>query len=68
MGESGEVDNQASDFDAILNSLSLDPNEPKYCLCKRVSYGEMVACENEDCEVEWFHFVCVGLKKAVSLT
>ena len=25
----------------------VDPNEPKYCICNRVSFGEMIACENE---------------------
>lgn len=25
-----------------------DPNEPRYCLCNQVSYGDMVACDNED--------------------
>jgi inhibitor of growth protein 4 len=39
----------------------VDPNEPTYCVCKRVSFGEMIACENEDCVIEWFHFACVGL-------
>ena len=39
----------------------VDPNEPKYCICNRVSFGEMIACENEGCAVEWFHFACVGL-------
>jgi inhibitor of growth protein 3 len=24
-----------------------DPNEPRYCLCNQVSYGDMVACDNE---------------------
>eukprot|EP00639_Heterosigma_akashiwo_P009656 CAMPEP_0194596626 /NCGR_PEP_ID=MMETSP0292-20121207/25790_1 /TAXON_ID=39354 /ORGANISM="Heterosigma akashiwo, Strain CCMP2393" /LENGTH=340 /DNA_ID=CAMNT_0039456961 /DNA_START=127 /DNA_END=1146 /DNA_ORIENTATION=+ len=40
----------------------IDPNEPTYCHCKQVSYGEMVCCENSECETEWFHFPCVGLK------
>jgi inhibitor of growth protein 4 len=26
--------------------LPVDPNEPTYCLCNQVSYGEMVACDN----------------------
>ena len=26
--------------------LPIDPNEPTYCLCNRVSFGEMVACDN----------------------
>lgn len=25
-----------------------DPNEPKYCICNQVSYGEMVACDNAE--------------------
>ncbi|VEL30202.1 unnamed protein product [Protopolystoma xenopodis] len=41
--------------------MPVDPNEPTYCVCKQVSYGEMVACDNPDCHVEWFHFGCVGL-------
>ena len=38
-----------------------DPSKPTYCLCQRVWFGEMVACDNPDCPVEWFHFECVGL-------
>ena len=26
----------------------IDPNEPRYCLCNRVSFGTMIACENAD--------------------
>lgn len=26
----------------------IDPNEPRYCLCNRVSFGTMIACENND--------------------
>lgn len=43
--------------------LPVDPNEPTYCLCNQVSYGEMVACDNPNCKIEWFHFGCVGLKE-----
>jgi len=25
-----------------------DPNEPRYCLCNQVSYGDMVGCDNDD--------------------
>ena len=28
-----------------------DPNEPRYCLCNQVSYGEMVGCDNDDVSV-----------------
>lgn len=29
-----------------------DPNEPKYCICNQVSYGEMVACDNPEVRCE----------------
>ncbi|RXM31893.1 Inhibitor of growth protein 4 [Acipenser ruthenus] len=41
--------------------MPVDPNEPTYCLCHQVSYGEMIGCDNPDCSIEWFHFACVGL-------
>ncbi|CAN6464952.1 unnamed protein product [Victoria cruziana] len=40
----------------------IDPNEPTYCICHQVSFGDMIACDNENCEGgEWFHYACVGL-------
>ena len=27
---------------------TFDPNEPRYCICNQVSYGDMVACDNSD--------------------
>lgn len=44
-----------------LTSQPLDPNEPTYCLCQQVSFGEMIGCDNEECPIEWFHFQCVNL-------
>uniref|UniRef100_A0A8C3F717 Inhibitor of growth protein n=2 Tax=Chrysemys picta bellii TaxID=8478 RepID=A0A8C3F717_CHRPI len=41
--------------------MPVDPNEPTYCLCHQVSYGEMIGCDNPDCPIEWFHFACVDL-------
>ena len=37
-------------------------DDRKYCTCQSVSYGDMVACDNESCPYEWFHWSCVGLK------
>ncbi|KAJ1372214.1 Inhibitor of growth protein 4 [Parelaphostrongylus tenuis] len=41
--------------------MPVDPNEPTYCFCHQVSFGQMVACDGPDCKNEWFHFQCVGL-------
>ena len=37
--------------------------EETYCFCQNISYGDMVACDKQDCRYEWFHFPCVGLTK-----
>ncbi|PKY02789.1 hypothetical protein P168DRAFT_291910 [Aspergillus campestris IBT 28561] len=40
-----------------------DDGEPRYCYCNEISFGEMVACDNDACPREWFHLSCVGLSK-----
>ncbi|TAQ84447.1 hypothetical protein B7494_g7228 [Chlorociboria aeruginascens] len=57
--ESDDVTLQGDDED-----LEVDADEPTYCYCNGVSYGEMVACDADGCEKEWFHLECVGLKVA----
>lgn len=57
LNENGMVVEQTPD-----GEWTYDPNEPRYCICNQVSYGEMVACDNEDCTVEWFHYPCVGIE------
>jgi len=42
-------------------AMPIDPNEPTYCICQEVSWGEMIGCDNNDCPIEWFHFECMGL-------
>merc|ERR1712168_1452462 len=42
--------------------MPVDPNEPTYCVCRQVSFGQMVMCDNSECPIEWFHFGCVGLE------
>ncbi|KAK3900369.1 hypothetical protein C8A05DRAFT_35997 [Staphylotrichum tortipilum] len=39
-------------------------DEDVYCFCNQGSYGEMVACDAEGCQREWFHLECVGLRVA----
>lgn len=36
-------------------------NEPLYCTCKQVSYGQMIGCENTECPVGMILdlFVCI---------
>lgn len=43
--------------------MPIDPNEPTYCFCKQVSYGNMIGCDNPSCIIEWFHYPCVEITK-----
>jgi len=67
--EEAEIHQAMSPFQSVLAAhpsdvldMPVDPNEPTYCLCNQVSYGEMIGCDNLDCPIEWFHFACVQLK------
>ncbi|QSZ31257.1 hypothetical protein DSL72_000820 [Monilinia vaccinii-corymbosi] len=70
--ESGSVEEEESagrqgkDADGDDDVVDVDDedggDDKKYCLCHNISYGDMVACDNEDCPYEWFHWSCVGVK------
>ncbi|CAR24511.1 Inhibitor of growth protein 3 [Lachancea thermotolerans] len=47
-----------------INLRPSQPEEPRYCVCRDVSYGAMIACDNKRCPTEWFHYGCVGLLHA----
>jgi hypothetical protein len=46
---------------ASASTADAEQEETLYCLCNRPSFGEMIACDNNSCKVEWFHLPCVGL-------
>lgn len=52
-----------SEDESIHGDDEDDETEPRYCYCNEVSFGEMVACDNDACPREWFHLSCVGLSK-----
>lgn len=66
VAETREEGDNAEDEDAnnTEGEATDGKNEPRYCYCDDVSYGEMVACDGEGCEREWFHLSCVGLRTA----
>ncbi|CAI2723582.1 unnamed protein product [Schistosoma spindalis] len=41
-----------------------DEDYKRYCICRDVSYGDMIACDAPDCPFEWFHYACVNLTVA----
>lgn len=52
LSENGLVAEQTTD-----GEWSYDPNEPRYCVCNQVSYGDMVACDNDAVCIANFPFL-----------
>lgn len=52
-----DIDGQAYDEDMASledpGDIQGDPDEKKYCYCNRISFGQMVGCDDENCEKEW---------------
>lgn len=57
----GQAASAASDEEAEEPEQDAEGDEI-YCVCQQVSYGDMVACDNDLCPYQWFHWSCVGLK------
>ena len=34
---------------------------PVYCLCPGSEEGTMIACDNPNCQIEWFHTSCLQM-------
>ena len=34
-----------------------------WCLCQEEEYGKMICCDNSDCQIAWFHYPCVNIKR-----
>ena len=40
----------------------IDPDEPRYCICNEVSYGDMILCEMDEDKVRLSHFSIVWFR------
>jgi len=47
---------------------SLDLNAPVICLCRDIAQGPTIKCLNENCDIGWYHFACVGLTEDEAAT
>lgn len=41
--------------------MGFEERDEAFCYCKKGSVGNMIACDGDSCEIEWFHWECVGL-------
>ena len=44
---------------------SLENDRKIYCLCRKPSFGNMIACDNLKCKFEWFQYSCINITRAV---
>lgn len=61
--EEGEEDAEIMDEGIGEEDADGEGDDRKYCTCRSVSFGNMVACDNEECPYEWFHWSCVGMTR-----
>lgn len=57
----GVGSNISAEYAEEIAARKNNGDEPLYCYCNQVSYGEMVGCDGDDCKREWFHLPCTGL-------
>jgi hypothetical protein len=50
--------------DNLSMLADIDDGQPPSCVCQQADNDEMVACDG--CQ-EWYHFTCVGIRKAPAL-
>lgn len=44
----------------VADAVDADEVEDeRYCFCSGVSYGEMIACDDDNCEREWVRFLSI---------
>ncbi|KAK6176048.1 hypothetical protein SNE40_014409 [Patella caerulea] len=49
-----------------LNSDTSVANDGEltWCFCDQVESGKMICCENQNCKLQWFHYLCLGINCA----
>ena len=53
VARSTSLHSPAASAPALHNAAAADGDDRTYCICDRVSYGEMIACDDGQCEREW---------------
>ncbi|KAK6032775.1 hypothetical protein OSTOST_01027, partial [Ostertagia ostertagi] len=61
--KNADAEGSREHFKKIYLHMPDQQDDPIYCTCKQMSFGKMISCENPSCEIEWFHYSCVGLSK-----
>ncbi|WWC70930.1 uncharacterized protein I206_104882 [Kwoniella pini CBS 10737] len=53
--------NNNNGFNNNIDGSETETDDTLYCICQQKSYGEMIGCDNDRCQLEWFHVKCVNI-------
>lgn len=53
----------ATKFPMVVKVKDNTKDNKLYCTCMNKAYGNMIRCNNEGCEIGWYHYKCVGFMK-----
>ncbi|XP_057668817.1 uncharacterized protein LOC130901436 isoform X1 [Diorhabda carinulata] len=56
-----DSNDSSSDEQTTVTPKPAQPQLYCYCRCPYDEVSEMIGCDATDCEIEWFHFECVGI-------
>ena len=48
--------------DAVSHSSHTEEAKELWCFCRQEESGEMIACDNNDCPIIWFHTSCLKIQ------
>ncbi|CAK1357826.1 Inhibitor of growth protein 3 [Cercospora beticola] len=63
---SNAASNAPTGLDGTGEAEEDDGDDTIYCICQKVSFGDMVGCDNDNCPYQWFHYKCVGVTEEPS--
>ena len=60
LGPEADEDAEGEDDveDEAMEENGDQEDEQVYCFCQKLSYGEMVGCDNDDCRYQWVRCFC----------
>ena len=58
---SGALQNDSQCTSSSQSGGAVQPSSQTFCYCNGPEIGEMIACDNNDCTIEWFHLKCLKI-------
>lgn len=58
-----EILTRKLEISEVEDENSEQNEEQLYCVCSQPEFGRMIACDNPTCDVVWFHYACVNIRR-----